>query len=92
MILDAIFAVVLGVIQLVVSLFTTLVPAVPGWFVTALGQIDGLMGYVWALDAWLPVGLLLTIAAAVAGGWAVAVVIGGIRWVVSYFLGGGGTT
>lgn len=92
MILDAVFGVVLTVIQLVVSLFTSLVPVVPSFLTDALGQVGGLMGYAWLMDAWLPVGLLLTVAGAVAVGWGAAVVIGGIRWIVSYFVGGGGAT
>jgi hypothetical protein len=91
-ILDLFFAIVLGLVELIVGLITSLVPGVPGWLTSALSSLGSVLSYVWQFDAWLPVGLLLTIAAAVFAAWSASVVIGAVRWIVSYFLGGGGTT
>lgn len=92
MILDAILVIVIGFVTLIIDLASSLVPAVPSWFVDAAAGVAGLLDYVWMLDAWLPVGLILTMVAAVLGAWAIAVTIGAVRWIVSYFFGGGGAT
>lgn len=92
MIIDAILTIVIAFITLIIDLLTSLIPAVPGWFTDAAAGLGTVVGYMWQLDAWLPVGMILTIAGAVLAAWAAAVVVGGVRWIVSYFFGGGGAT
>lgn len=92
MIIDAILEIIFGLIGLIIDLVTALVPPVPTWFVDAINALGTVTSYLWLMDAWLPVGLILSIATAVFASWATAIVIGGVRWIVSYFFGGGGAT
>lgn len=92
MILELIFGLIFGLVGLLVDLIGTAVPPVPGWFTSAVGQFSTLVSGLWQLDAWLPVGLMFSVATAVIAALVAGVVIGLVRWVASYFLGGGGTT
>lgn len=92
MILDAIFAIIFAVVETVIGALLALIPPVPGWFVNAMSSASSAFAFVYQMDAWLPVSLLLTVIGAVLTVYVAGIAIGAVRWIVSYFLGGGGTT
>lgn len=92
MILDLIFDVIFALIELVVGGILALIPDVPAWFTDAFSSASTALSYVYQLNAWLPVSLILTVIAAVLAVYVVGIGIGAVRWILSYFLGGGGTT
>jgi lipoprotein signal peptidase len=91
-ILDAIFSIIFGLVEAVIGGVLALLPDVPGWFSGAMTNAGMALSWVGQLDAWVPVAEVLVILGAVLAAYVAGIVVGAIRWIVSYFLGGGGTT
>lgn len=92
MIIEALVNIIVALIETVIGGLLSLLPDAPGWFLDAMGQVSVVTAWVGQLDAWVPVGLAFTIAGAVLAVYLAGITIGAVRWIASYFLGGGGTT
>lgn len=69
-----------------------LIPAPPDWAQTGFTAAGELWTVLQGFDTWLPVDFAFTVAAAVIVAYFISAVIGATRWIVSYFVLGGGTT
>lgn len=90
MITDALIATAAAVVEWVLGLFPVI--PVPSWVGTVSGGFALMFGYVNSLGAWLPTGLLFTVAGTVLACVVAGLVIKVLRSLLSYFLAGGGSS
>jgi len=85
LLLKAIAALLVGIANLIPPL------AVPQWLTDANGTLQGFIGQVYSLDAWVNVGLGVAVVGAFFACWGVALVIKVVRIVASFITAGGGS-
>lgn len=88
--------IVTAILSLVAGLLEGLIGAlpvfeVPDWLTAAGPMIADLLGATGVFSAWVPVALLLTVAAAVLASMAAGMALRSLRMVLSFFTGGGGS-
>lgn len=74
----------------ITSAFFALVPMPPGWFSSALAEVQVVFQWLHTLDHWVPVSLTLTVAAAVVATYLVTLAMEIVRMIASYLTLGGG--
>ena len=89
MIVEWFLGVLVGLLEGLVSALPAFSP--PSWFTSSGGMVAQLFGYADSMGAWLPIGLLMTIAAAVLTCIVVGFGIKLARIAASFLTAGGGS-
>lgn len=92
MIWEAIVGLINLVIDGIVAAVSALLPSPPSFLTDLGGHVGSVMGYVGQFNVWLPVSEAAVVVPIVLGVYVAGLALGLIRWLLSYFLGGGGTT
>lgn len=92
MILDLILGVLGAIIGTIFEAVMFLIPSPPEWLLGGVADAWALISEAYVMDRWLPIDLALVVGTAVLGAYAIAVVIGVTRLIVSYFTLGSGAT
>lgn len=89
MIIEGLVSVVVGIIGGIIGLLPDLTP--PSWLTNQTGAVGTVMGWFTGLGAWVPLGLVMSVAGSVLACMVIGLVIKLVRIVASFLTAGGGS-
>jgi hypothetical protein len=92
MIIDAIIGIFASIVGGILDGLSALLPGPPSWAGSAFASAAEVYGYVDSMSYWVPVGLALSLGAAIGVAYLFMVTAGVVRMVLSYLTFGGGAT